>query len=143
MESVRKKRVGFKTKNNRPHSTEMHAYMHLQTHTHTHMDTYTMSLTPKPRTPTLNSKKSTASLLLSLSLCLPPCLGVLPLSPLSDHQRQQPHEALGLVARPQQVRTQPQRQRRDGRIQPGACNTRGGAKFQTRTPTKRSRPPGV
>lgn len=135
--------MGFKTKNNNNNSTEMHAYMHLQTHTHTHMDTYTMFLTPKLRTPTRKSKKSTASLLLSLSLCPPPCLGVPPLSPLSDHQRQQPNEALSLVARPQQVRTWPQRQRRDGRIQPRACNTRGGAKFQTRTPTKRSWPPGV
>lgn len=70
MESVRKKRVGFKTKNNRFHCTEMHAYMHLHTRTHTYGHTHTQRLLPQSREPQLQTQRNPPHL--SFSPSLPP-----------------------------------------------------------------------
>lgn len=113
----------FKCKKLIPY-THMHAYMN------------TSCLLPHSRKHQLHAQRTP----LHLSLPLPAsvfCLSVL------DHQWQQSHETLGLVTGPQQVRAGPQRQRSAGQLPHGACNTRRGEIFQTRTPTKRPGPPGI
>lgn len=121
------KRVGFhhSSARNRPHS-------HTCMHTHMHSVSYAIA----------ENTRSTLKGIHRISPSLSPCLGGLSLSFL-DHQRQQSHETLGLVAGPQQVWTWPQRQRRGGWLQHGACNTWRGENFQTWTPAKRPGPSGV